>query len=75
MGLNCRRGHDVPKYKILFVHASFVLATFVLISNISAVTDPILAKLQSQLSGTIFNIWGDFLSGKIFLLKMTKLGF
>ena len=55
MGLNCRRGHDVPKYKILFVHASFVLATFVLISNISAVTDPILANFQSQLSGTILS--------------------
>ena len=38
-----------------FVHATFVLSTFVHISNISAVTDLILTKLQSQLSGTIFN--------------------
>ena len=36
-----------------FVHATFVLAPFVDISNISPVTDPILTKLQSQFSGTI----------------------
>ena len=38
-----------------FVDVTFVMSTFVHISNISAVTDSILTKLQSQLSGTIFN--------------------
>ena len=37
-----------------FVQATFVLATFVHIRNISAATDPILTKLKMDDSGTIF---------------------
>ena len=36
------------KIKLTFVQAKFVLATFVHIRNISAVTDPMLTKLQRQ---------------------------
>ena len=35
----------IPTVTVSFVHATFVLVTFVHISNISAVTDPILTKL------------------------------
>ena len=38
-----------------FVHATFVLATFVYICNNSVTNDLILIKLQSLLSGNIFN--------------------
>ena len=36
---------QIPTLRVTFVHATFVLATFVHIRNISAVTDPILMKL------------------------------
>ena len=39
--------------KLTFVYVTIVLVTFVRISNISAVADPILIKLKRQLSGTI----------------------
>ena len=35
---------QIPTVMMIFVQATFVLATFVHISNISAVTDPILAR-------------------------------
>ena len=35
---------QIPTVKTIFVQATFVLATFVNIGNISAVTDPILTK-------------------------------
>ena len=36
---------QIPTVWVTFVHATFVLATYVPIRNISAVTDPILMKL------------------------------
>ena len=36
---------DHPNVRVTFVQVTFVLATFVDIRNISAVTDPILMKL------------------------------
>ena len=36
---------QIPTVTVTFVQAAFVLATFVHIRNISAVTDPILTKL------------------------------
>ena len=36
----------MPTVTVTFVHATFLLATFVHIRNISAVTDPIFAKLS-----------------------------
>ena len=36
---------EIPTAMVTFVQATFVLATFVHIRNISAVTDPILTKL------------------------------
>ena len=35
----------IPTVTVTFVHATFVLVTYVHIRNISAVTDPILMKL------------------------------
>ena len=45
---------------VTFVQATYVMATFVHISNISAVNDPILTKLFGP------NFWGPFLDQGIF---------
>ena len=42
---SCEHLEHIPTVWVTFVHAIFVLATFVHIRNISAVTDPILMKL------------------------------
>ena len=42
---SCEHLEQIPTVRVAFVHATFVLATFVHIRNISAVTDPILMKL------------------------------
>ena len=44
----------MPTVMVTFVKATYVLATFVHIRNISAVTDPILTKLFGP------NFWGPF---------------
>ena len=41
----CERQEQIPTVMVIFVQETFVLATFVHIRNISAVTDPILIKL------------------------------
>ena len=45
-----------------FVHATFVLATFVHISNISAVADPILTKLLYPIFGALIFVDHIFLT-------------
>ena len=42
---SCEHLEQIPTVRVTFVHATFVLATYVHIRNISAVTDPILMKL------------------------------
>ena len=42
---SCKHLEQIPTVRVTFVHTTFVLATFVHIRNISAVTDPILMKL------------------------------
>ena len=46
---------EIPTVTVTFDKATFVLATFVHIRNISAVIDPILTKLWRRVPGTIFN--------------------
>ena len=42
---SCEHLEQIPTVMVTFVHATFALATYVHIRNISAVTDPILMKL------------------------------
>ena len=42
---SCEHLEQIPTVRVTFVHATFVLVTYVHIRNISAVTDPILMKL------------------------------
>ena len=42
---SCEHLEQIPTVRVTFVHATFVLAIYVHIRNISAVTDPILMKL------------------------------
>ena len=42
---SCEHLKQIPTITVTFVQATFVLATFVHIRNISTVTDPILMKL------------------------------
>merc|ERR1712208_281751 len=56
----------IPSVTMIFVQETLVLATFVHISNISAVTDPILTKPQSPgASLTDVNCHGDIFPGNI----------
>ena len=41
---SCDNLEQIPTVTVIFVQATFVLATFVYIRNITAVTDPILTK-------------------------------
>ena len=43
--MKCEHLEQIPTVRVTFVHATFVLATYVHIRNISAVTDMILMKL------------------------------
>ena len=42
---SCEHLDQIPTVRVTFVHATFALATFVHIRDISAVTDPIFMKL------------------------------
>ena len=54
---------QIPTFTVTFVQATFVLATFVHIRSISAVTDPILTKLLGRILEHIvlrFQMWRPF---------------
>ena len=46
---------QMPTFTVIFVQATFVLATFFHIRNISTVTNSILTKLKGKIPGTIFH--------------------
>ena len=54
----------MPTVKVTFVQATYVLATFVHFSNISAVTDPILTKLFGPIFLGLNIFWQTFFFGK-----------
>ena len=65
---SCEHLEHIPTVRVTFIHATFVLASFVHIRDISAVTDPILMKLYRQFQGTsrtVSNCHGDICPGNI----------
>ena len=52
---SCEHLEQIPTVRVIFVHATFVLVTFVHIRNISAVTDLILMKLYRKVPGNTQN--------------------
>ena len=58
--------YQMPKVTVTFVQATYVLATFVHISNISAVTHPIFTKLFDPIFGGKNVFDQNFVTSKLF---------